>query len=131
MVGDGGHHAHGLHRVRPHGGLFRKHDGVGPVEDRVGDVARLGARSGWIGLLGDDPNAYRNPCGAGDVHVYQRYPTTWSFIEAFGDLGRNTKPVFVSEGGLGSSFNAIRAERKMREAGAPAAFQLLPPSVLR
>jgi hypothetical protein len=44
---------------------------------------------------------------------------TWSFIEAFAELGRNTKPVFVSEGGLGSSFNAIRADRKMREAGAP------------
>lgn len=77
------------------------------------------AASAASGGLGDEPNAYRNPGGAGDVHVYQRYPTTWSFIEAFAELGRNTKPVFVSEGGLGSSFNAIRADRKMREAGAP------------
>jgi hypothetical protein len=77
------------------------------------------AASAASGGLGDESNAYRNPGGAGDVHVYQRYPTTWSFIEAFAELGRNTKPVFVSEGGLGSSFNAIRADRKMREAGAP------------
>jgi hypothetical protein len=77
------------------------------------------AASAASGGLGDDPNAYRNPGGADDVHVYQRYPTTWSFIEAFAELGRNTRPVFVSEGGLGSSFNAIRAEGKMREAHVP------------
>jgi hypothetical protein len=77
------------------------------------------AASRASGGLGDNPDAYRNRGGAGDVHVYQRYPTTWQFTTAFAELGRNTKPVFLSEGGLGSSFNAIRAERKMREAGAP------------
>jgi hypothetical protein len=71
------------------------------------------------GALGNDPNAYRNPGGAGDVHVYQRYPTTWSFTTAFAELGRATRPVFVSEAGMGSSYNAIRAARQMRDAGAP------------
>ena len=45
------------------------------------------AASAASGGLGDEPNAYRNPGGAGDVHVYRRYPTTWSFIEAFAELG--------------------------------------------
>jgi len=72
-----------------------------------------------FGGLGDDPAAYRDRGGAGDVHVYQKYPSTWGFIEAFTELGRNIRPVFVSEGGIGSSYNALRDQRKMQQAGAP------------
>ncbi len=38
------HRAHGLDRVLPDRGLRRQHDGVGAVEDRVGDIGGLGPR---------------------------------------------------------------------------------------
>ncbi len=97
---------------------------------KTGSASNPGSAT-WDGYLGgEDParpipsgdlptdiGAYRN--GTGDAHVYQQYPTTWSFITAFRRLGRATKPLFLSEAGLGSSYNALRDQRKMREAGAP------------
>eukprot|EP01139_Manchomonas_bermudensis_P026266 Amastigsp_a849353_34.p2 type:complete len:364 gc:universal Amastigsp_a849353_34:418-1509(+) len=40
---DAGHHLNRLARVLPRRGLAREHNGVGPVEDGVGDVCCLGA----------------------------------------------------------------------------------------
>jgi hypothetical protein len=57
--------------------------------------------------------------GVGDAHIYQAYPTSWEFIEAFAELGRQGRPIFVSEAGLGSSCNVLREQRKMEQAGAP------------
>ena len=57
--------------------------------------------------------------GTGDAHVYNRYPITWSFITSFANLGRNAKPFFLGEAGMGTSYNPIKEKRKMLEAGAP------------
>jgi len=69
-------------------------------------------------ILGTEVGGYRN--GAGDMHIYQGYPTRWEFMRAFAKLGRNTKPFFLSEAGIGSSYNAYNEKRKMEQAQAPA-----------
>jgi hypothetical protein len=65
-LGDAAHHTHSLDRIRAHRCLAAQHHRVGPVEDRVGDIARLGAR--WTDMRdhgfehlrrGDDGNATR------------------------------------------------------------------------
>ena len=97
---------------------------------KTGSASNPGSAVWNVYLGGEDPvqplptgdlpteiGGYRN--GAGDAHIYQRYPTTWSFIKAFDRLAHNTKPVFLSEAGLGSSYNALRDQRKMQAAGAP------------
>ena len=56
--------------------------------------------------------------GAGDAHVYPGVPHTPE-IEAFiRNLGRDTKPVFLSEYGIGSQMNAIRELRLYEQHGA-------------
>jgi hypothetical protein len=58
--------------------------------------------------------------GAGDEHIYPYYPLTWDFITDFGNLGHdNANPFFVSEGGIGSSFNPIEEKRELEKAHAP------------
>ena len=97
---------------------------------KTGSASNPGSRSWDVYLGGEDPvkpvpgaglptdiGAYRG--GVGDAHVYQAYPTTWNFITVFSELGRTTRPVFLSEAGLGSSYNAMRDRRKMQQAGAP------------
>ncbi|MGA2034726.1 MAG: glycoside hydrolase family 2 TIM barrel-domain containing protein [Thermoguttaceae bacterium] len=99
------------------------------VDLKTGSASNPGSRSWDVYLGGEDAvkpvsagglptdiGAYRG--GVGDAHVYQSYPTTWNFITAFSELGRTTRPVFLSEAGLGSSYNALRDQRKMRQAGA-------------
>lgn len=57
---------------------------------------------------------------AGDAHVYPAVPhptETYRFIR---DLGRDTKPVFLSEYGIGSVMNAIGELRRFEQAGARA-----------
>jgi hypothetical protein len=96
---------------------------------KTGSASNPGSRSWDVYLGGEDParplpaaglpteiGAYRS--GVGDAHVYHSYPTTWNFITAFSELGRTTRPVFLSEAGLGSSYNAMRDQRKMQQAGA-------------
>lgn len=58
--------------------------------------------------------------GMGDVHVYPTVPQTPSMNEFFRQLGSRTKPVFLSEYGIGSLFNAIREARFYEQAGAGA-----------
>lgn len=69
------------------------------------------------GDLPTEIGAFRN--GTGDAHVYNRYPITWSFITRFANLGRNAKPFFLGEAGIGTSYNPIKEKRRMLEAGAP------------
>jgi hypothetical protein len=68
----------------------------------------------------DEVGGYGFFPGAGDAHIYNRYPTSWKFVTGFANLAQNTKPFFLSEAGIGSVFNCVREEEKMREAGAPA-----------
>ena len=54
---------------------------------------------------------------AGDAHAYPGIPLTPEFVNMFRNLGSDTKPVFLSEYGIGSLMNAIRETRKCEEAG--------------
>jgi hypothetical protein len=56
--------------------------------------------------------------GAGDAHIYPPVPQTKEINDFFRKLGSDTKPVFVSEYGIGSLFNAIRELRLFEQAGA-------------
>lgn len=56
--------------------------------------------------------------GAGDVHLYPAVPQTLETNNFIRKLGEHSKPIFVSEYGTGSLFNAIREARKYEEHGA-------------
>lgn len=53
--------------------------------------------------------------GMGDAHVYPRVPQSPEVDEAIRALGRDSKPVFLSEYGIGSINNAIRELRTYRQ----------------
>jgi hypothetical protein len=103
---------------------------------RTGSAANPGSATWNIYLGGEDPenpkteDAVVKPfnsgyiSGVGDAHIYQRYPTTWEFVETFAGWARDSKPVFLSESGLGSSFNIMGADRKLRAADAPVSTML-------
>ncbi|MBI5819803.1 MAG: hypothetical protein HZA88_12535 [Verrucomicrobia bacterium] len=55
--------------------------------------------------------------GAGDAHVYPSVPHTPEIEAGIRNLGSNTKPVFVSEYGIGSLMNAIRELRYYEQHG--------------
>ncbi len=55
--------------------------------------------------------------GAGDAHVYPSVPHTPEIEAGIRNLGSNTKPVFVSEYGIGSQMNAIRELRYYEQHG--------------
>jgi len=71
------------------------------------------------GSIPDEVGGYGFFPGTGDAHIYNRYPTSWRFVTDFANLGRNTKPFFLSEGGIGSLYNSIREEHDMNQAKAP------------
>lgn len=54
----------------------------------------------------------------GDVHIYPSVPVTDGTCQLLRTLGRNSKPVFLSEYGAGSIPNAIRTLRWYEQAGA-------------
>jgi len=54
---------------------------------------------------------------AGDAHVYPGVPQTQEINSFIRNLGKDAKPVFLSEYGIGSQINAIRELRKYEEAG--------------
>jgi hypothetical protein len=56
--------------------------------------------------------------GAGDAHVYPATPHTPSIEEGIRNLGKDSKPVFLSEYGIGSLMNAIRELRYYEQNGA-------------
>lgn len=55
--------------------------------------------------------------GAGDAHIYPSVPHTPEIEAGIRNLGSNTKPVFVSEYGIGSQMNAIRELRYYEQHG--------------
>ncbi len=71
------------------------------------------------GSFPDDVGGYGFYPGTGDAHIYNRYPTSWKFVTGFAKLGTNTKPFFLSEGGMGSLYNSVREERDLNRAKAP------------
>ncbi|MBC7328258.1 hypothetical protein H5T87_09145 [bacterium] len=55
--------------------------------------------------------------GAGDAHIYPPVPQTKEINDFFRRLGSDSKPVFISEYGIGSLFNAIRELRFFEQSG--------------
>ncbi len=58
--------------------------------------------------------------GAGDAHVYPQMPLTLAAIDFMKRLGADSKPVFLSEYGIGSQQNVISEWRNWEQTGAPA-----------
>ena len=58
--------------------------------------------------------------GAGDAHVYPQMPLTPAAIAFMKRLGADSKPVFLSEYGIGSQQNVISEWRNWEQTGAPA-----------
>ncbi len=56
--------------------------------------------------------------GAGDAHVYPAVPHTPEIEAGIRNLGRDSKPVFLSEYGIGSQMNVIREVRYYEQHGA-------------
>ena len=58
-------------------------------------------------------------CGefAGDIHFYPIVPPSITSDNFIRNLGKDTKPIFLSEYGIGSTMNVIREWRKCIEAG--------------
>jgi hypothetical protein len=56
--------------------------------------------------------------GAGDAHVYPPVPHPPEVLAFLRTLGQNSKPVFLSEYGIGSLFDAIRESRGFEQQGA-------------
>jgi hypothetical protein len=54
----------------------------------------------------------------GDVHSYPNVPQTAEYSRFISDLGRGTKPVFLSEYGIGSLMNVVNEARHYQQAGA-------------
>lgn len=55
--------------------------------------------------------------GAGDFHLYPTVPQTAETNRFIRELGKDSKPVFVSEYGIGSLFDVIREWRRFEQAG--------------
>ncbi|MBP8129846.1 MAG: hypothetical protein KA184_09745 [Candidatus Hydrogenedentes bacterium] len=60
--------------------------------------------------------------GAGDAHVYPETPHTPEVEQGIRTLGADTKPVFLSEYGIGSLMNAIQELRTYEQVGADPAY---------
>ena len=82
-----------------------------PVWGKEGPaVAAVPVELGW------DPGGYVRD--AGDAHVYPLLPQSPEHTRLLRTLGADAKPVFLSEYGIGSQFNAIDEGRRYEQAGA-------------
>ena len=61
--------------------------------------------------------------GAGDTHSYPKIPFSDEVVDGYLTLGKNVKPVFLSETGAGSQYNSPGELRRFEQAGAS---ELLP-----
>ena len=94
---------------------------------QIGSVCNPG-RTQWEYVWGVENPDYKGPAkngpwggyfeGAGDAHVYPSTPHTPAIEAGIRNLGRDTKPVFLSEYGIGSLMNAIRELRFYEQVGA-------------
>jgi beta-galactosidase/beta-glucuronidase len=86
----------------------------------IGSVCNPGRRQ-WEYMWGVENPDYRGTArigpfggyfeGAGDAHVYPATPHTPEIEAGIRNLGKDSKPVFLSEYGIGSQMNAIRELR--------------------
>jgi Glycosyl hydrolases family 2, TIM barrel domain/Glycosyl hydrolases family 2/Glycosyl hydrolases family 2, sugar binding domain len=89
----------------------------------VGSVSNPGS-SEWEPTWGEEaPGApivemkYPSGVGIGDFHLYPRVPQTPEVNRMMRTLGQNSKPVFLSEYGIGSMMNVIHEMRMYQQAG--------------
>lgn len=91
----------------------------------IGSIANPGSRN-WEHLLGSEaPGAGRFKMtrvggyaeNAGDAHVYPKVPQTAQMTEFIRNLGQNSKPVFLSEYGIGSAVDLWRVTRHFERFG--------------
>jgi len=92
----------------------------------IGSVSNPGSHE-WERVWGAESADYDQPMrwgsggyavGAGDAHVYTGAPLNAAEKKLVRTLGRGTKPVFLSEGGIGSMMHVIRELRCWEQAGA-------------
>ena len=69
------------------------------------------------GTMPEDLGSFRTMMG--DCHPYPFYPLSWGTLMAFAHLSENAKPVFVSETGMGSSYDGVNELTKLDQVGAP------------
>lgn len=85
----------------------------------IGSVSNPGGMA-WEHVWGAEapgaPEAAKDKTG-GDTHVYPNVPATQADNALIRDLGRDTKPVFLSEYGIGSLMDVIGETRKFEQAG--------------
>jgi hypothetical protein len=74
------------------------------------------AQPGDTGNVPDDLGSFRQ--NMGDVHPYPFYPLSWATLMGMSHLSQNAKPVFVSETGMGSSYDGVNEKNKLDRAGA-------------
>ncbi len=91
----------------------------------IGSVSNPGSLR-WEPEWGDEDPDHQQPFswgeggyakGAGDAHVYPSTPHTDASVDLIRRLGHESKPVFLSEYGIGSLLNAIQEMRKFEEGG--------------
>lgn len=100
-------------------GRWDGHAGIGSVSN-PGSAAWEhqwgGEAPGVTTVSSMGPNAYLGRIG--DVHTYPNVPQTAEFSNFIRGLGQGTKPVFLSEYGIGSLMNVINETRHYEQAGA-------------
>jgi hypothetical protein len=109
--------------------LVLLHSGRWDAAPTIGSVSNPGGAE-WEPMWGvEGPNAPKvdpkldwNPGGyldrAGDAHVYPAVPHTPQTLKFIREIGRETKPVFLSEYGIGSMMNVISESRHFEQVGA-------------
>ncbi|HEY3320054.1 MAG TPA: glycoside hydrolase family 2 TIM barrel-domain containing protein [Planctomycetota bacterium] len=105
--------------------LVLLHSGRWDGDPKVGSVSNPGGTQ-WEATWGvEGPDAPKTGMKwggyvdrAGDAHVYPGTPHTPQTVKFIRELGRDTKPVFLSEYGIGSLMNVIKEWRGFEQAGA-------------
>lgn len=97
----------------------------------IGSVCRL-QRWDWEHLWGaetprggsakgdpDQPDRLGYVAAVGDRHLYPQVPHSVADLELLATMGAGQRPIFLSEYGIGSLFNAVREIRELALAGGP------------
>jgi hypothetical protein len=103
-------------------GRFDGHLGLGSVSNP--------GESGWEYVWGKEASGgaqvkmeLPSAIGSGDFHLYPKVPQTAEVNTLTRSLGHDSKPVFLSEYGIGSMMNVIHELRMYEQAGIPAAAE--------
>jgi len=99
-------------------GRFDGHLGLGSVSNPAGtewEYAWGKEAPGGAQVKMDLPSAI----GAGDFHLYPKVPQTSEVNTLTRTLGQDSKPIFLSEYGIGSMMNVIHEFRMYEQAGIP------------